>query len=299
MFYDALSDSKQLKTWLGEQLHKSNALMASLQRQQEQLDETVNALVDKRVAVMREELYGLRVRVDELETALRATKHQGYSPNMSAAKGKTKANGYQGGSPIVPEAYTFPPIDPVVRRPEPIRRVSSPTSESQSFPPSQNGSPVPFDVGRRLSVSAMRLDPPRAPPSHLPPRELPPHNFPPPLASGSKGGWSPLGAKTGLPGVRSSLSHTTLPERPVLARRASPHGQGQGQSQGSSQSQSRMNPPEKRRASRSPDADEEDRRERGPASSSSHSGATSEDARAESASSPPHRGRPRSPTNEA
>ncbi|THG97286.1 hypothetical protein EW026_g4682 [Hermanssonia centrifuga] len=48
MFYDALSDSKQLKSWLSEQLHKSNALMASLQRQQDQLEETVNALVDKK-----------------------------------------------------------------------------------------------------------------------------------------------------------------------------------------------------------------------------------------------------------
>ena len=31
MFYDALSDSKHLKAWLGEQLQKSSTLIASLQ----------------------------------------------------------------------------------------------------------------------------------------------------------------------------------------------------------------------------------------------------------------------------
>ncbi|KAJ8453503.1 hypothetical protein ONZ51_g13560 [Trametes cubensis] len=76
-----------------------------------------------------------------------------------------------------------------MRRPEPVRRALSPTSlererdgagsgqqgsgvgnESRSFPGSQTGSPVPFDVGRRLSVSAIRLDP-RSPatPSGEPP----------------------------------------------------------------------------------------------------------------------------------
>ena len=117
MFYDALSDSKQLKNWLGEQLQKSNQLLAALQRQQEQTEEAVAALVDKRVGAMREEVYGLRVRVDELEGALRVARAQGYgSPSMAAAavaKGKTKAKGYQG-SPVVPDAYTFPPVvDPL------------------------------------------------------------------------------------------------------------------------------------------------------------------------------------------
>ncbi|KAF7795177.1 hypothetical protein EIP86_006326 [Pleurotus ostreatoroseus] len=285
MFYDALSDSKQLKTWLSDQLQKSNALLAGLQRQQDQLEESVSAMVDKKVAGMREEMYGMRVRVEELETALRAARAQGYSPNMSAVKGKTKANGYQTASPVVPEAYTFPPIESGVRRPEPIRRVSSPTSENQSFPPSQNGSPVPFEVGRRLSVSAMRLDPPRAPPqlqgapSHLPPRELPPHNFPPPHAAGGKGSWSPLGQKTSLPSVRSSLSHSTLSERAPLSRGGSGQGSGLGQGQG----QSRMNPPEKRRASRSPDADEEARRERGaPTAAGEESGSSPQQTRARS-----------------
>lgn len=295
MFYDALSDSKHLKSWLSEQLQKSSALIASLQRQQTHMEESVNSLVDRRMAAMREEVYGLRVRVDELETALRMAKAQGYSPHMaSASKAKGKANGYQIASPVAPESYTFPPLDPHARRPEPVRRVSSPGSEGQSIPNSQGGSPVPFD--RRLSVSATRLDPPRPPPgdahghqhphqhhahhahphhhqsrasiSHLPSaRELPPHNFPPPPAG--KGSWSPLGAKVSLPtsSTRSSLSHTTLgsasghPERPGLPRRASGeqrHAQGQGQQEG------RMHLPEKRRASRSPEPEEDARAERGP-----------------------------------
>lgn len=294
-FYDALSDSKHLKAWLSEQLQKSSTLITSLQRQQAQMEDTVSGLVDKKMSAMREEVYGLRVRVDELETALRAAKAQGYSPSMQHAKHKGKPNGYQGASPVVPvapESYTFPPLDSGVRRPELIRRVSSPGSEGPSVPNSQTGSPVPFDVGRRLSVSATRLDPrplpqsdympsSRASISHLPSRELPPHNFPPPPSShpshshphphahahhshsGSKGSWSPLGSKVSLPtsSTRSSLSHTTLggaslPERPGLTRRLSG---GQART---------MHPPEKRRASRSPEPEEEARADRPPSSHS-------------------------------
>lgn len=277
MFYDALSDSKHLKAWLGEQLQKSSALITNLQRQQAHIEDTVSGIVEKKMAAMREEVYGLRVRVDELETALRMAKVQGYSPH-TASKHKSKPNGYQGASPtvapIAPESYTFPPIDSHIRRPEP-RRVSSPGSEVQSYPNSQAASPVPFDPNRRLSVSATRLDPhpplldhrapaTRASISYLPPRELPPHNFPPPPHASSKGNWSPVGTKMTLPtsSTRSSLSHTTLgvpgpssstlPERPGLTRR--PSGERLG----------RMHPPEKRRASRSPEADEEGRTERGP-----------------------------------
>ncbi|OBZ68808.1 hypothetical protein A0H81_11098 [Grifola frondosa] len=164
MFYDALADSKQLKNWLGEQLQKSQALTVSLQRQQEQLDETVSALVERKVATMREEVYGLHRRVEELEQALRATRpSQSFSPNMPGAKGKTKANGVPP-APVAPETYTFPPADHTLRRTEPSRRMLSPMQvekdgESRSFPGSQTSSPVPFDVGRRLSVSAIRLDP--------------------------------------------------------------------------------------------------------------------------------------------
>ena len=279
MFYDALSDSKHLKAWLAEQLQKSSGLIASLQRQQAQMEDMVSGLVDKKMSAMREEVYGLRVRVDELETALRAARAQGYSPNMAHAKHKGKSNGYQGASPVVlpvaPESYTFPPVDSSVRRGEPTRRVSSPGSEGPSVPNSQTGSPVPFDVGRRLSVSATRLDP--RPPqgdytpstrtsiSHLPTRELPPHSFPPPPHSTSKGSWSPLPSKVSLPtsSTRSSLSHTTIPGSGAGGGGAS-HSERPGLSRRASGGQSKMHPPEKRRASRSPEPDEEARIERGP-----------------------------------
>ena len=54
MLYNTFSDTRQLKNWLGEQLQKSNALIASLQKQQEQMEESLNSLVDKKVASMRE-----------------------------------------------------------------------------------------------------------------------------------------------------------------------------------------------------------------------------------------------------
>ncbi|KAI0923242.1 hypothetical protein AcV5_007437 [Taiwanofungus camphoratus] len=231
MFYDALSDSKQLKNWLGEQLQKSHALTISLQRQQEQLDEIVNVAVEKRVATMREEVYSLHRRVEELEQALRRTSgtSQTYSPGVANTKSKVKANGV----PVVPDTYTFPPVEPNLRRPEPIRRIPSPSElESRSFPGSQTASPVSFDVGRRLSVSAIRLDP-RSPAGMaaeaLPPprksfgahsqsqgsrdRDHPANAFPaPPGAHSGKATWSP---KTSS---RGSHHHT---DASGLARRQS------------------------------------------------------------------------------
>lgn len=235
MFYDALADSKHLKMWLSEQLQKSSALIATLERQQAHFEETVAAVVEKKTSTMHEDVYNLRVRVDELEAQLRNARAQGYSPNMPPAKGKGKPNGYQSasshGAPVAPESYTFPPVDSHVRRPEP-RRGSSPPASERSYPNSQAPSPVPFD-GRRLSVSAARLEsrPQNASQSsagpsgsHLPPRELPPHNFPPPPLGHSgtgKGNWSPRGP---MSNTRASSSHTTLVDRPPLVRQASGHG---------------------------------------------------------------------------
>ncbi|KAI0693989.1 hypothetical protein BC835DRAFT_1415619 [Cytidiella melzeri] len=285
-FYDALSDSKQLKTWLGEQLHKSTALITSLQRQQEQTEEAVHHLVDKKMAAMRGEVYDLKMRVDELETQLRSARAQGYSPNLSARsmKEKGKANGYQVSSPApaptVPEAYHFPPIDPH-RRPELVRRVSSPGSERH--PASQTGSPAPFDVGKRLSVSAIRHDSrpessqsvTRGALSSRVDRDQAHHS---PLhshahhtsngsrigAGGSVGGWSPRASKLSLPtsSARHSLSHSTTvsvsAERSGMPRRSSIDRGSGHHSRHSSATTSRMpHPPEKRRASRSPEADEE------------------------------------------
>ncbi|KAI0084828.1 hypothetical protein BDY19DRAFT_909572 [Irpex rosettiformis] len=298
-FYDALSDSKQLKGWLGEQLQKSNALISTLQRQQESMEDSVRQLVDKKMASMRSEVYDLKMRVDELESQLRHARAQGYSPNLnsSSVRDKGKANGYGVSSPVVaptvPEAYHFPPIDSLQqqRRPEPIRRVSSPSSEHQ--PVSLTGSPVPFDIGKRLSVSAIRHEPPLPPPppAHGPPsartsardrveRDLP-HSLPPhpPVhrerehhsgaGSGSMGGWSPRNTKLGLP--TSSARHSLNPSTSGLGRRSpidrgSGHGgHGHGHARHDSTSsirsvhQHHAPPPEKRRASRSPEADEEGR----------------------------------------
>ncbi|OCH90894.1 hypothetical protein OBBRIDRAFT_776091 [Obba rivulosa] len=230
LFYDALSDSKQLKNWLSEQLQKSHGLIVQLQRQQEHMEETVNALVDKRVAVMREEIYGLHRRVEELEHALRIARgpSYSYSPNMGS-KGKAKANGVSI-APVVSESYTFPPVDPSIRRPEPIRQALSPVSldrdnESRSFP----GSPVPFDVGRRLSVSAIRMDPrsPAAveasPQRGLQPpvsreREQHPHGLQPPGAQG-RGAWSPGSTRAAVASSSSrEVGHS--PERMGLGRKS-------------------------------------------------------------------------------
>ncbi|KAI0338946.1 hypothetical protein BDW22DRAFT_1348094 [Trametopsis cervina] len=279
MFYDALNDSKQLKTWLSEQLHKSNALMATLQRQQEQMEETVHHLVDKKVAAMRGEVYDLKMRVDELEMQLRHARAQGHSPSTGGAKGKGAVNGYgnvSATSPLVgpTDTYHFPPIESL-RRPDQPRRVSSPSSEHH--PASQTSSPVPFDVGKRLSVSAIRHDPrpehhqhvPRGSISQLAQTFPSPHSSHHPHAgasnstsnstsSNSKPGWSPRAPKMSLPtsSTRQSLSSATTHapisererERPSMQRRSSIDRAG------------RMpHPPEKRRASRSPDADEEGR----------------------------------------
>ena len=80
----------------------------------------------------------------------------------SSLKGKAKANGVPpgAGAGVVPESYTFPPVEhaPAAhhRAPEPLpaRRALSPTESEQretprSFPGSQTGSPAlsPYDVG--------------------------------------------------------------------------------------------------------------------------------------------------------
>ncbi|KAF7314215.1 hypothetical protein MKEN_00893800 [Mycena kentingensis (nom. inval.)] len=151
VFYDALNDSKQLKAWLGEQLQKSNALMQHLTQQQEKLNETVEMLVERRMAPMRAEMAGLYRRVDELEDALRVATGRRKSVDSGSvplSKGKKPLrNGNLAAD------YTFPPRGPA---PPPPRRVPSPGYDSES----QTGSPAPFDA-RRMSVSATRLDPPR------------------------------------------------------------------------------------------------------------------------------------------
>lgn len=186
MFYDALNDSKQLKSWLSEQLAKSHALMASLNQQQERMNETVEAVVERRVAGVRAEMGALRRRVEELEEVVR----QGARRNSIDSHPKHSMNG----GPAPPESYAFPPhhhhshheppsLPPLasssrlrVDRPELSRRLSSPgwghnTRDSyREGSENEGGSPVPpppgsgssgtgFDA-RRLSISATRHEPP-------------------------------------------------------------------------------------------------------------------------------------------
>ena len=87
MFYDALNDSKQLKHWLGEQLNKATALNQNLTRQQETMEETVKEMVDKKTEAMREEVYGLRVRMEELERALASNVNAAVSANAGMGVG--------------------------------------------------------------------------------------------------------------------------------------------------------------------------------------------------------------------
>ncbi|KAF7346200.1 hypothetical protein MSAN_01846900 [Mycena sanguinolenta] len=201
VFYDALNDSKQLKNWLGEQLQRSNTLIQNLTQQQEKLNETVEAMVERKLAPMRAEITGLYRRVDELEDALRLA--NGRRPSVDS--GSLKAKGKQplrNGNLLASESYTFPPR-PQSDRPrggEPNRRPSPGWSQdkdrdTQSTLESEHGSPAPFDA-RRLSLSATRLDPPRqtfeassqrsslhnvhhSPPQGFRDREtLPPHSSP-------------------------------------------------------------------------------------------------------------------------
>ena len=163
VFYDALNDSKQLKTWLGEQLQKSHSLMQSLSQQQDRINDTVDNLVEKRIAGMKSEMAALRRRVEELEDSLRANN----------------------GAPLAPELYSFPSIPAANSHDTPLRlraenpglsrRLSSPgwgqerDREGRPLPQQQHlhasepdnlngGSSAPYDAKR---LSATRLDPPR------------------------------------------------------------------------------------------------------------------------------------------
>lgn len=242
VFYDALNDSKQLKNWLSEQLQRSNTLMQTLTQQQEKLNETVDALVEKKVGGMRAEMAGLHRRVEELEGALRAaTSTRSYSnpDNMTGGKGKGKQPQQNGSSPepVPPKTYTFPPVAPVESslrvRPEPIRRLSSPgwgpdsRDHRDNMPESTKSSPVPFEA-RRLSISASRLDPPRSQPgdaSSSQPRtsfalHSPPQGF---RDSGNPHPPPPSSKVMPSPHSSSRSSHSERPNRQSSHPRSGPH----------------------------------------------------------------------------
>ncbi|KAJ4491273.1 hypothetical protein C8J55DRAFT_469290 [Lentinula edodes] len=235
-FYDALNDSKQLKTWLGEQLQKSKVLIQNLTQQQDKLHETVDSLVEKKVAGLRTEIIGLNRRVDELEDALRvatSSRRPSLEGPAPGNKGKqTVRNGNLLGTSIT-EGYTFPPIATIDRE-----RLRSESSEHRMSPgwthdkdprdtqDSEHGSPVSYE-SRRLSLSSSRLEPraqsmesvvrPFASPS-LPFREGPSVSYPPPTSSKLPRGGRPLGpgrhhSSPRLPGPVQDSLVTSSPRR--------------------------------------------------------------------------------------
>ena len=171
VFYDALNDSKQLKSWLGDQLQKSHSLMQSLAQQQERMHETVEAIVDRRVSGMKVEIAGLKRRVEELEEAMghrsavgRYTHQPMQQTRRSSLEPATKKiNGTNSTSPET--AYTFPPVPsqdpsssssrglrPENSRPELSRRLSSP---GWGHPQQSNNDRLPAETGR---VSPLSFD---------------------------------------------------------------------------------------------------------------------------------------------
>ena len=214
-FYDSLADSKQLKDWLGQQLQKSNMLVNALQRS-EKLEEMVEAMVEKRMAPMREEMYGLRRRVEGLEHALRISSSQGPGP---APVGQSNSTGYGKGKGRGPESmvvettdsYTFPPqpAPSEVRlsaKPDLVTRKISPSDS----PNSQSGSPIPFHEGRRLSVSSVRFERRPSPPPTVERSQshgtITSHLSSGP--SGPKSSRSPVNSKASLPKPETQRHHS-------------------------------------------------------------------------------------------
>ena len=142
-FYDALKDAKELKTWLAEQLAKSQALQTGFEA-------AVDAAVERRVGGLREEVARLQRRVEELE-GTRSTEFAGPAlwRRKSVANGELAAYAASADGPQLRETYTFP-CNP---RAEEI----APGDDSDMR---ETDSPAPtFDV-RRQSISAVRMDPP-------------------------------------------------------------------------------------------------------------------------------------------
>ncbi|KAK7048265.1 hypothetical protein R3P38DRAFT_2868316 [Favolaschia claudopus] len=243
VFYDALNDSKQLKNWLGEQLQRSNTLMQNLTEKQEKLNETVETMVEQRLAPMRGEIAGLYRRVDELEDALRLA--TGRRPSVDS--GSLKAKGKQplrNGNLLAPESYTFPP------RPQSDRpRGPSPgwpqerDRDTQSTLESESGSPAPFDA-RRLSLSATRLDPPRQTFESSSQRSSLQNLHSPPLGirDRDRDRENPHSHSHSSPSSHHTKimnSHPT--ERPPLHRQSSSHTQERDRERGTPQHDSRRN----------------------------------------------------------
>ena len=155
-FYDALNGSKQLKTWLADQLQKSTALIQSLKQQQEKMDAVVEDLVEKRTRAMREEIATLRRRVESLEESAQTGRGEGSargSQNAGPAYSHSSIP-LQNGAALSESssAYRFP--GPDQRRSEFTRGVPSPEKPQDKEP--QRSPPLVVESSRRISVSGVR-----------------------------------------------------------------------------------------------------------------------------------------------
>jgi len=173
-------------------------------------------MVEKRVAPMREEMYGLHRRVEELEHALRISSSQGsgsapLSQSGSIGHAKGKGRGPEQTVAETTEPYTFPPQQPpsevrLSAKPDFVTRKISPSHS----PNSQTGSPVPFHDGRRLSVSSVRFERRPSPPPTAERSQS--YGAVPPLLSsgpsGPKSARSPINSKAPLPKPETQRHHS-------------------------------------------------------------------------------------------
>jgi hypothetical protein len=212
MFYDSLNDSKQLKSWLSEQLQKSNALIQSLQHQQDNIDDIVERAIEKKMGKMRDEITGLHQKVEELEGALRLARADELGRRSSVdvfgvGKGRGKYLARNGliPAPEPPVTYTFPPVEPP-KSDEFLRRLSSPGWGHET------------DREGRLS---------ERPPPHSASSIRHEHLRPQPMDSSQtrsqpRSGFAPLD-----PAVKHTLmplnSRSSLPPRPPQAERSASH----------------------------------------------------------------------------
>lgn len=148
--------------------------MQSLSQQQDRINDTVDNLVEKRIAGMKSEMAALRRRVEDLEDSLRSNN------NINKSQ-----NGPSSGAPVAPESYSFPSIPSANSHDTPLRlraensgvsrRLSSPVwgqerdrevrplpQQQQQHPAESDnlngGSSAPYEPKR---LSSTRLDLPR------------------------------------------------------------------------------------------------------------------------------------------
>lgn len=219
-FYDSLTDARELKQWLHEQVQRAQQLGSALQSQQDRMEDVVAAAVDRAMSGQREEVYRLQARVAELEHTLRV---RDYAVPSSSLRGP--ANGASPPSGKTLESYTYPPVErhqpPLPpqsggTRPVLNRRISS--SPHQGYD-SRTASP-PYDPRRISAVSATRFEPPpvRSGPSEspvAPGRQLAP--LPHLSSTSSRSGG---GVRNIYPGEQPSLSRhhsSTIPEHGLPA----------------------------------------------------------------------------------